>query len=531
MSPTATKARAALNGSAPKTTIRVAAYTRKSTDAGLEQSFNSLDAQRASIEAFVESQRAEGWVLLPELYDDGGYTGANTDRPAFQRLMSDIEAAKIDAIAIYRLDRVSRSVADFVRLIEYLESKDVKLISVTEQFSTSTSMGKFVVHLLISIAQLERETTAQRTADKMQASRRKGMFTGGTPPLGLDIRDKKLVVNAKEVEDVRTIFRTYRTLGGLVATVEALARRGIKTKSWINRNGMRVPAKPFDKSTLRSFLSNPLLAGLIRSNGEFVPAQHEAIIPREEWDEVQTILHNHGKRGSRRRTSSDALLAGLTVCARCGSAMTPHYASRNQRRWLSYVCTRVQKEGAAACRGSRIAARELEQHVIERVAFVGHDPNVIAATIAAAKKSATTRRPQLMTDIGTAETERKRLDAERTNYLDAIGADGSSPQLMQRLGETEAALHQVNERLGPLRAELAGLESGIIEPEDVKRALGDWDVLWSVLFPAERQRILQLLIEEIRVDRQAGDVEIRFRPNGLRAFAQERATSERSDPS
>lgn len=222
--------------STPATT-RVAIYTRKSVSEGLDMEFNTLEAQREAVEAYVRSQRGEAWTALAERYDDGGYTGANTDRPAFQRLLADIEAGKVDVVAVYKIDRLSRSLADFARLMELFERHGVTFVSVTQQFNTTSSMGRLTLNILMSFAEFERQTIAERVRDKIHASRRRGMWTGGRPVLGYDVVEKKLVVNSEESGRVLAIFQLYRDLGSLLATTHELDFRGWTTKAWTNQEG------------------------------------------------------------------------------------------------------------------------------------------------------------------------------------------------------------------------------------------------------------------------------------------------------
>jgi site-specific DNA recombinase len=515
------------NGGAASPPVPIGIYTRVSTDERLDMEFNSIDAQRAACESFIATRRADGWYAVSERYDDAGISGGTLDRPALHRLLSDVDAGKIAGIVFYKLDRLSRSLLDFAKLVDLLERKGIFIASASQDLNSATSMGRFMINTLLSFAQYEREVIAERTHDKMQATRRRGMWTGGFPILGFDIVDRKLRVNEAEAERVRRVFETFLTNGGLVTTLEEMERLGIRRKAWTNQRGKHVGGQRFDKASLRHLLSNRIYLGQIRAGDEWVQGQHAAIVDPQTFEQVQAKLRDRPARRPRRRVPSDLLLSGLVVCAKCGCGMSPHYASRSGRRYGSYVCATYAKSGAKACPGSRIAAHDLEQHVVERIAHVGRDERVIAETVAAARKAATTRRPGLEAAIGEAEAQHRRLADERKNYLDAIGSQGCrSPKLLERLGETEAALHGVDTRLAALRSELAALDGSVVNAETVRKALADFMPLWEVLFPAERRRIAQLLMEEIRVDRQAGEVEIRFRTSGIRMLAEERARGE-----
>jgi len=235
-----------LKKSSAPDTVRVAVYTRKSTDEGLEKEFNTLDAQRQAVEAYIQSQRGEGWIALPQQYDDGGYTGANVNRPAFQRLLADFEAGKVDAVCVYKIDRLSRSLLDFARIIEFFEKQDVTFTAVTQQFSTANAIGKLTLNILMSFAEFERQVIAERTADKIAASRRNGLWMGGRPVLGYDLEDKRLVINAEEAAQVGEIFRLFIETGSMVATVTEVNRRGWTTKSWTTKGGEIREGRPFD---------------------------------------------------------------------------------------------------------------------------------------------------------------------------------------------------------------------------------------------------------------------------------------------
>ncbi len=281
---------------------RCAIYTRKSSDEGLQQEFNSLDAQREAAEAYIASQKAEGWVCLPERYDDGGFTGGNIDRPALQRLLADIRAGMIDCVAVYKVDRLSRSLLDFARIMETFEQHNVSFVSVTQYFNTSTPMGRLILHILLSFAQFEREIIGERIRDKIAASRAKGKWTGGTPILGYDVDrsngSPKLVVNGTEASRARQIFELYLELGSLLPVVEELERRDWRTKVWTTRAAKRRGGLPFDKCRLYNLLTNVLYAGKIKHKTEVYDGEHEAIIPEDLFRRVQNQLQQNGRTGS-----------------------------------------------------------------------------------------------------------------------------------------------------------------------------------------------------------------------------------------
>src|SRR5438034_9148650 len=275
---TASKARKA---TAARKTCRCAIYTRKSTEEGLDQDFNSLDAQREAAEAYIKSQAHEGWVRLPERYDDGGFTGGNMDRPALACLLADIEAGRIDAVIVYKVDRFSRSLLDFAKMMELFERHQVAFVSVTQQFNTATSMGRLILNVLLSFAQFEREIISERTRDKIAAARRKGKWSGGMPRLGYDVdpQSKKLVVNRQEAARVRAIFRLYLERQALVPVVQELERRAWVNKRWVTRKGRRRGGRPFTKPRLYELLTTVLYLGKVRHKHEVHDGEHPAIVP------------------------------------------------------------------------------------------------------------------------------------------------------------------------------------------------------------------------------------------------------------
>jgi site-specific DNA recombinase len=296
--------------------VRCAIYTRKSTEEGLDQEFNTLDAQRESAEAYIASQRHEGWIALPGLYDDGGFTGGNMDRPALKRLMRDVEDGKVDCIVVYKVDRLSRSLLDFSRIMEALEKNNAKFVSVTQQFNTTHSMGRLTLNILLSFAQFEREIIAERTRDKMSAARKKGRWVGGSPVLGYDVDPAggRILVNEVEAEQVRDIFACYLEHQGLVRTAQELNRRGWTTKCWTSKRSKRHGGLAFNKTNLFKLLTNIIYIGKVNYKGEIYEGQQQALVSEDIWNRVQTLLKQNGTDGGARvRNKSGALLKGLLV--------------------------------------------------------------------------------------------------------------------------------------------------------------------------------------------------------------------------
>src|SRR5712671_4813939 len=298
----------------PAKPVRCAIYTRVSTDQGLEQDFNSLDAQYDASQAYIRSQAHAGWTLLRAKYDDGGFSGGDTDRPALQRLLDDVQAGKVDVIVVYKVDRLTRSLADFAKLVELFDQRNVSFVSVTQQFNKTSSMGRLTLNVLLSFAQFEREVTGERIRDKIAASKKKGMWMGGNVPLGYDANERTLVINPAEAETVRRMFALYRELGCVRRVKEEADRLGLRTKCSTAANGNERGRKPFSRGHLYTLLSNPIYTGQIAHKGELHPGQHPALIDDESWSTVRDQLAANTSHHRRRATAAEpSLLAGLLV--------------------------------------------------------------------------------------------------------------------------------------------------------------------------------------------------------------------------
>jgi DNA invertase Pin-like site-specific DNA recombinase len=348
--------------------IRCAIYTRKSTEEGLEQEFNSLDAQRECAEAYILSQRAEGWTALADRYDDGGFTGANVDRPGLRQLLADVEARRVDCVVVYKVDRLSRSLLDFARLMEVFDKRGATFVSVTQQLNTNSPMGRLTLNVLLSFAQFEREIIGERTRDKKSAARKKGKWMGGYPVLGydLDSNSRRLVVNETEAKLVRDIFSIFLRNRSIVKTLETIRNKGWVLKSWTTRKGKLHPGQTFDRAALVRLLTNVTYIGQVKHLGTIYPGEHEAIITSTSLKRAGQLL-NVRKRGaeSAERKAQGSLLEGLLECAVCGNRMQPGYTHRNGRKHPYYVCFTAQKQGAMACPRQSVMASKIEPLVVE----------------------------------------------------------------------------------------------------------------------------------------------------------------------
>jgi len=421
--------------SAPPATVRCAVYTRKSTEDGLEQEFNSLDAQRESGEAYVKSQTHEGWQCLPDYYDDGGFTGGNMERPALKRLMADIEAGRVDCVVVYKVDRLSRSLLDFARMMEVFDRHNVAFVSVTQQFNTASSMGRLILNVLLSFAQFEREMISERTRAKIAATRRKGKWSGGMPLLGYNVVDTKLVVDPAEVERVRQIFQLYLEQEGLIPVVQELNRRDWRTKKWTTRKGTQRGGRPFDKNALYDVLRNVTYVGKVKYKDEVHAGEHEPIIDAGVWQRVQITLQRNGRTGGALvRNKFGAILKGLLYCVPCGCVMTPTHATKDAtKRYRYYVCTAAQKRGWQSCPSRSIPAGEIERFVVEQIKCIGRDPQLVAETVRQARGQATER-------IEALAAEKRRLERERTGHHRELQKLARQPATGQDVGLAAARL-------------------------------------------------------------------------------------------
>jgi len=357
---------------------RCAIYTRKSSEEGLEQAFNSLDAQREACAAFVMSQKHEGWTVLPARYDDGGFSGGTMERPALKRLMADIEAGQIDVVVVYKVDRLTRALSDFAKLVDVFDRCGVSFVSITQQFNTTTSMGRLTLNVLLSFAQFEREVTGERIRDKIAASKKKGMWMGGMPPLGYDVKNRRLVVNDDEARTVVDIYRRYLALKSVHALKDELVGAGTRSKRRIRPDGTAYGGQKLSRGALYLMLQNRIYRGEITHKGSSYPGEHPAIIDQPLWDEVQAALaRNRVERATGLRAKHPSLLAGLVFDA-TGERLTPTYAVKKGTRYRYYVSTSlITGAGRNRSAGRRIPAGNLEGLVINRLRTFLADPAAI----------------------------------------------------------------------------------------------------------------------------------------------------------
>jgi site-specific DNA recombinase len=505
--------------------VRCAIYTRKSTEEGLEQEFNSLDAQRESAEAFIRSQAHEGWACLTDRYDDGGFTGGNMERPALKRLLADIRAGQIDCVVTYKVDRLSRSLLDFAKMMETFEQHGVSFVSITQQFNSATSMGRLVLNVLLSFAQFEREIIAERTRDKMAATRRKGKWSGGTPVLGYDLdpRGRRLHVNEEEAECVRAIFALYLEHQALLPVVQELARRGWVGKRWQTRKGRTRGGRPFTKTSLYRLLTNVVYAGKVRYKDEVHDGEQPALLDADTFGRVQALLRSRGPEvGPPSVHRFTALLKGLLRCVCCDCAMTPaHTTRKGGLRYRYYTCVQAQKSGWPTCPAKAIPAQPIEQLVIEQIQRLGHDPLVLEQMLTTVRQEDEARLAEWEGERVGLERDLLRGQGEVRKRLAEVGSGTSGNGAVARLAELQARLAQVEQRLARLRGQMEAWQQGCLDQAAAQEALAGLVPAWNTMTPDEQAWVVRLLVARVDYDGRQGKASITFQPLGLKTLAGE----------
>jgi site-specific DNA recombinase len=500
------------NGANGLKSVRCAIYTRKSTEEGLDQSFNTLDAQREAGEAFVNAQRHEGWVVLPQRYDDGGYTGANMDRPALKRLLADIESGVANCVVVYKVDRLTRSLLDFAKIMEVLDKCGATFVSVTQQFNTTTSLGRLTLNILLSFAQFEREMISERTRDKMGAARRKGKWVGGNPILGYDVAPQggALVVNQEEAQRVREIFALYLEMGSLIPVVEELDRRGWRMKAWTTREGRNAGGKPITKTTLYNLLTNMTYIGKVNYRGQVYEGEHERIIDDEIWNEVQTMLSRNGRRGGRNvGNKHGALLKSLVRCATCDVGMIQTYVQRKNKIYRYYVCIKAHQRGWAQCETRCVSAPALEAAVVQQLRGIGSNPTIMQKVLRQIEEHR--RKDALAAANERADVQRELL--KTTEEMRGVILADAAESNAKRIAELEDRARRLNVRLAEIQQQLTAEPA---DATDLQSALHAFDPLWEQLSTWEQERFIHTLVEQIRYDGKTGTVTLGFRSGGIR---------------
>jgi site-specific DNA recombinase len=493
--------------------VRCAIYTRKSTDEGLQQEFNSLDAQREAAEAYINSQKGEGWQVVAETFDDGGFSGGNMERPALKRLLAAVESRAIDCVVVYKVDRLSRSLMDFARIVEVFDRNLVSFVSVTQQFNTTSSLGRLTLNILLSFAQFEREIISERTRDKMSAARRKGKWIGGHPVLGYDIDPKggRLIVNPEEAERVRSLFDLYMKSGSLMLTVEAARQQGLVTKRWTTAEGITRGGTAMNKNTLHGILRCALYTGKVDHKGVLYPGEHERIIDQNQWERVQEQLkQNKADSGSRNRNKYGGLLRGLLFCVPCESPMIHTYTINKAKRYRYYVCYQAQREGWKACETKSVPAEAIESAVLSSIRRIGADPSLAEAVALKALEQAADRRRELDRDL---DAQRRHL---RHLIHQAARAHGHTKEGAPEIANWSEEISATEERIATLAAERSSGPSNHINAEDLRQILLEFDAIWGTLTTKEQEKMIRLLIAKVGYDGRSGKVTINFSSEGAK---------------
>lgn len=497
--------------------FRVAIYTRKSTSKGLEDDDNSLQFQREACTDFIRSKKAHGWQVFSEHYDDGGFTGANTDRPALQKLLLDAKAGKFNAIAVYKVDRISRSVRDLVTLVEEFQSLDIEFVSVSQSFDTSNPIGRLILNILASFGQFERETIAERIRDKLGAVRRKGKYAGGAPPLGYDVcsKERKLVVNEEEAELVRDIFQCFKETQSLQAVLDFLHSRGNHTKRWVTKSGKVMGGKAINRGYLKRVLGNLHYLGKVPFEGEVFDGEHEAILDEDLFEEAQRIL----KKGSpvKRATSKNErfiLLRGLIYCQACDEPMTYTYTVKKETRYFYYVCNKHARFNQCSSKRKQIATHRIETDVIGEIRAISQDSEVIAEITSQAAKQLRQDRDTLLAKQSQVIAAKKRLRTQEAYRRKKAGTAEANEGFLAKLRDLDEELSQTREALQATQVEISA--------DDLRAAIQQFGPVWDALPFYDRSRLLNLLIERIDYngnEGKYGTFQMFFRESGIRTLA------------
>jgi site-specific DNA recombinase len=507
-------------GAVARRGMRCAIYTRKSTEEGLEQEFNTLDAQRDSAEAYIRSQREEGWVALPERYDDGGFTGANMERPALKKLLQDVRDGLVDCVMVYKVDRLTRSLLDFARIMEVLDKHGASFVSVTQQFNTTSSLGRLTLNILLSFAQFEREMIAERTRDKMTAARRKGRWIGGIPMLGYDLSDQgaRLVVNEDEAARVRAIFGLYLEYGSLMPVVKELNRREWRMKQWTTRRGTLAGGQPFIKNRVYNLLTNMVYIGKVEHGGQVYEGEHEGILDPAVWQKVQDRLRFNGRTGGRQvRNKYGAVLKGIIQCGSCEVGMTHTYTQKaGNKLYRYYVCVNAHQQGYERCATRSVSAPVIEQAVVDQIRGIAANPSVIDEVVRQLADQRAGNREALEREERVMERDLQRLVGEIPGLVRAGGKAATD-----RLAEMQERITTLENQLRGVRDQLTETLGLVVDPANVRRALREFDSIWEQMTPREQERFVKTLVEQVTYDGRTGKVTVGFRTAGIRQLCVE----------
>ncbi len=507
---------ATVNGQINKL-VRCAVYTRKSTEEGLEQEYNTLDAQREACESYIQSQVSRGWEIIPTHYDDGGFTGANTDRPAFNRLITDIKAGLIDTVVVYKVDRLSRSLADFANIMELFDKHNVSFVSVTQYFDTSSSIGRMTLNILITFAQFEREMISERIRDKISRSRQKGKYMGGQPVLGYDVIEKKLVINENEKYQVQKIYDFYVNNRSISEIVDIINNWGWTTKQWKTKRGRLAGGRPFNKQVLYTILKNPLYIGKIRHHDKVYDGEHEAIITQDIFNNVQILLKTNSvaqTNTNRRRINS--MLRGVLFCGSCGSRMVKSYTSKNSKKYTYYTCLNAIKNGRNKCSNKSVPSVKLDEFVVNHIKDLATNPEFLGRFIEAYSK-------QKHSEIENIKNELKTLTVKLASYQierDRMALDNKLTDI-EALDRTNEQLEKVSDRIQYLEKKKNILSDTYLNAGDITITLNKFFPVWDTLTINEQNRIMDKLFKQILWDGNSESLDFHYSPLGIKLLENE----------
>jgi site-specific DNA recombinase len=503
--------------------IRCAVYTRKSTEEGLDQQYNSLDAQRDAAEFYIRSQKNEGWELVIDRYDDGGFSGGNIERPALKRLMEDVQAGKIDCVVVYKVDRLSRSLLDFARVMETFDKFSVSFVSVTQHFNTTHSMGRLTLNILLSFAQFEREIIGERIRDKLAAQCRRGQWTGGYPVLGYDVdrsqRTPRLVVNAEEATQVRHIFSLYLEAKNLLPVVQELERLGWNNKLWRSKKGLTKGGKPFDKCSLHALLTNPIYCGKIKHNSNLYAGQHQAIVDDATFERVHAQLRaNCFNGGNRLPSKHGGLLKGLLRCPNCNVAMVHNMTKRNSIVYRYYTCSRSIKRGRQSCPYPSLPAGEIEAAVVDQVRAISTDEGLRNEIVrqamndsTQARKELESQQTQLTRQLTRAHGEVRQLAIEQQPTSETTG----------RIADLQKRIDSAEQNLAIVNRQRTELHQQVLSTQQIEEAFADFDRVWNALTIREQSQLLGLLVSKVEFDQSDSTISISFHSSGIASLEQQ----------
>lgn len=502
-----------------KKIIRCAMYTRKSTNEGLDQEFTSLDAQREACQSYIASQKSLGWHALPHYYDDGGFTGANLERPALKKLLSDIHEGKVDCVVVYKVDRLSRSLLDFTKLLELFDQKQVTFVSVTQHFNTNSSMGRLTLNILLSFAQFEREMISERTKDKMAAARKKGRWLGGKPLLGYDIdrENRRLVVNEQEAAIVRDIFELYLIKRSMIEVAKELTARGLKTKCYVSRRGNTIGGCRYSKSNIFYVLNNVLYLGKVRYQDTLYPGQHSPIIGESLFNQAQQILKaNRPPRGQASTVlKQNGLLSGRLHCKACNASMFYTYAEKHGgiRKYTYYVCLSAQKRGYSTCPTRSVRSQSIEEAVVDSLRKLSRDPESQQDLFKNQEQETHVQIDRIKDELSIAE------DALESMHSTVIGSNNGTS--LAAIKESKGLANQIQDQeqlISELRIRKVTLEEELFTTHQLQEACLVATPTWDALNLENKRRIIQLLLERIDYDGRTEKLELTLSGRGIRAL-------------